>query len=88
MEAVLRRFAEISEYRVTVDESRTLPELKIEIECASPQSAADVVERVDHAIREELLFRADVRVVEPGSLPRFDMKARRFIRKQSVASGP
>ena len=34
---------------------------------------------VSQAIREELLFRADVVAVAPGSLPRFEMKAKRVI---------
>jgi phenylacetate-CoA ligase len=39
-----------------------------------------LVQRVDQAIREELLFRAEVTAVAPGTLPRFEMKARRFIK--------
>jgi phenylacetate-coenzyme A ligase PaaK-like adenylate-forming protein len=29
-----------------------------------------------------LLFRAEVRAVPPGTLPRFEMKARRLVRKR------
>ena len=36
--------------------------------------------RIDRAIRDELLFRAEVRPVAPGSLPRYEMKARRVFR--------
>ena len=35
--------------------------------------------RETEAVREELLFRADVLAVAPGSLPRFEMKAKRII---------
>jgi hypothetical protein len=38
-----------------------------------------------------LHFRAEVRPAPPGSLPRFDMKARRFVRKNAdgrSADGP
>ena len=80
LEAVIRRFPEAVEYRVTVDQSRALPQLRIELEPILPGLAAELVQRVDQAIREELLFRAEVSAVEPGSLPRFEMKARRFIR--------
>jgi phenylacetate-CoA ligase len=41
---------------------------------------AGVAERVDRAIRDELLFRAEVAVVPPGTLPRFELKARRLVR--------
>jgi phenylacetate-CoA ligase len=63
-----------------VDESASLPALRIEVEPLNG-SAAGLVERVDRAIRDELLFRAEVRLVAPGSLPRFEMKARRFVKK-------
>jgi phenylacetate-CoA ligase len=77
IEAVVRRFPEVAEFRVEVDQSRTLAALCVEIEPYEP-AAGDLAERVAAAIRDELLFRAEVRVVSPGSLPRFEMKARRL----------
>jgi phenylacetate-CoA ligase len=82
LEAVIRRFPEVVEYRVAVKQSRALPELCVELEPSSAGLAAELVQRVDRAIREELLFRAEVKAVEPGTLPRFEMKARRFIKQQ------
>jgi phenylacetate-coenzyme A ligase PaaK-like adenylate-forming protein len=35
------------------------------------------VETVSRAIRDELLFRVDVVAVSPGSLPRYEFKAKR-----------
>jgi phenylacetate-CoA ligase len=77
LEAVLRRFDEVAEYRVEVDQSGALPTLRIELE---PVAAADaaMVERVERTIRDEFLFRAEVVAVAPGSLPRYEMKAQRF----------
>ena len=43
--------------------------------------AAQIVERLGRAMRDELLFRADVVAVSPGSLPRFEMKAQRIIKR-------
>jgi phenylacetate-CoA ligase len=40
-----------------------------------------LVERVHRAIRDELFFRAEVRSVSPGTLPRFEHKARRVVKK-------
>jgi phenylacetate-CoA ligase len=85
LEAVIRRFPEVVEYRVAVLQSRALPELCIELEPSSPSLAADLVQRVDQAIREELLFRAEIKAVEPGTLPRFDMKAKRFIKHDGAS---
>ena len=79
LEEVIRRFAEVSEFRVKVDSSSALMELRVEIEPAGEaMGVGSLAERVAQAIRDELLFRAEVVVVPPGSLPRFEMKARRF----------
>jgi phenylacetate-CoA ligase len=67
-----------------VDRTVSLPVLRIEVE-PHPGVAGDALaERVEHAIRTELLFRAEVRAVPPGSLPRFEMKARRLLRKNET----
>ncbi len=78
LEAVVRRFPEVAEYRVEVDHSGTLPALRIELEPLSPNQDSGIVEQVERAIRDELLFRAEVVAVAPGSLPRYEMKAQRF----------
>jgi phenylacetate-CoA ligase len=79
LQAILHRFAEVVEYRLEVDRSGTLPTLRVEIEVNG--AAGDVAARVDRAIRDELLFRAEVRAVAPGTLPRFEMKAQRLVKK-------
>jgi phenylacetate-CoA ligase len=81
LEAVIRRFPEVAEYRIEVETLRTLPVLRIQLEPVTPEAGPGVAERVDRAVRDELLFRAEVTVVEPGTLPRFEMKARRLIRR-------
>jgi len=81
LEAVIRRFPEVAEYRVEVDQSQSLTALRIELEPSSESLATGLAERVERAIREELLFRAELCVVSPGSLPRYEMKAQRIHRK-------
>jgi len=79
--AVIHQFPEISEYRVEIDHSESMTALRIELEPALNSLATGLAERVDEAIRQELLFRAEVRIVAPGSLPRYEMKAHRFYKK-------
>src|SRR5262245_3305090 len=79
LEAVIRRVEEVAEYRIEVDHSSTLAVLRIEVEPVPSARGEAVAERVDRAIRDELLFRAEVRAVAPGSLPRYEMKARRVV---------
>jgi phenylacetate-CoA ligase len=82
VEAVVRRFAELAEYRVEVDEAGPLTALRVEVEPLRAEWGAALAERVERAIRDELLFRAEVRAVAPGTLPRFEMKAKRFVRRK------
>ena len=61
-----------------------LTELVIEIEPAAPgggPAAEALGRRVAAALETALLFRSGVRVVPPGSLPRFELKGRRFIKE-------
>jgi phenylacetate-CoA ligase len=81
IEAILRRFPEVAEYRLVVDQTGPLANLRVEIECGPSPAESIVVDRIGKALRDELLFRAEVIAVAAGSLPRFEMKARRVVRK-------
>jgi phenylacetate-CoA ligase len=81
LQTILHRLADVAEYRMEVDRSGALPVLLVEVEPQPGIVGDSLAERVEHAIRTELLFRAVVRAVPPGSLPRYEMKARRLIRK-------
>ena len=81
IEAVLRRFMEIVEFRVNVIENSGLTEVCIEIEPATDCSdPSGLCERVGRTLQAALSFRAEIESVPPGSLPRFEMKAKRFVR--------
>ncbi len=87
VEAVLRRFAELAEFRLTVDENSALTQVTLEIEPASQlgeDAHQELCRRVGHSIHEALAFRANVIAVAPGALPRFELKARRFVRKKML----
>lgn len=77
VEAVVRRFDEVVEYRATVATNGALRELSIEIELLPGVKTID--DRISAAMRETLGLTVPVRVVEAGTLPRFEMKARRFV---------
>ena len=71
---IVRGFPEVVEYRVIVRSRDSLDELAVEVEdrLAAP-------ERVAREFQVRLGLRIDVRAVPPGSLPRFEGKARRFV---------
>jgi phenylacetate-CoA ligase len=79
IEAVVRRFPEVAEFRIAVDRSGPLADLCVEVEPLNGSSPNGLADAVARAIRDELLFRVPVALVEPGSLPRYEMKAQRVV---------
>ncbi|HVF10991.1 MAG TPA: AMP-binding protein, partial [Abditibacteriaceae bacterium] len=81
VEDVVRAFSEVVEYRVEIRTAETLSELKIHIE-PSPtcQDAARLARQLESALRVAFALRVPVTVAPAGSLPRFDMKAKRWVR--------
>lgn len=77
IEAVVRRFADVAEFQIVVDRSGPLADLRLEIEPVRETPGLD--DAVARAIRDELLFRVPVAIVACGSLPRYEMKARRVV---------
>jgi len=77
IEAVVRRFPDVTEFRLIVERVGELADLRVEIEPCEAASGLRLAEVVARAIRDELLFRVPVSCVPPGTLPRFEMKARR-----------
>ena len=78
IENLVRRCNVVEEFRITVSTKREMGHLAIELELnknADPETARSAV---NQAIRNELGLRADITVVSYGSLPRFEMKAKRF----------
>ena len=80
IEAILRRFPDVAEFRIVIDTARPLADLRIVVEPTPTADAARLREAVADAIRTDLLFRAAVTTVPPGTLPRFEMKAKRVVR--------
>lgn len=79
IEAIVRRFPSVAEYRIIVDRSGPLADLRLEVEPAAGTDGRELAETVSRAVRDELLFRVDVTPAPPGSLPRFEMKAKRIV---------
>jgi len=80
IEAVVRTFPEVVEFRSTVRETGTLRSLTVEIEPGEVHAAAgDLAASVARRLKEALGLTTPVTVVAPASLPRFEMKARRFV---------
>jgi len=80
IESVVRCFAEIVEFRSTVSRTGAMRSLTIEIEVAGHVGdRAALAARVSRELHEALGLTVPVHPVDPGSLPRFEMKARRVV---------
>ncbi|MGH7796940.1 MAG: phenylacetate--CoA ligase family protein [Candidatus Binatia bacterium] len=81
VENVLREFSEIEEFRVEVSAQNAMQELKLILEPHPNDSAAHgLAARVGQRVRERIGLRPQVEMVTPGSLPRFELKAKRFVK--------
>jgi phenylacetate-CoA ligase len=79
----LLRSCGVAEYRVEVGSHRALSELRIEVEAPPDGDSATLVHAVEAALRHAFSLRVAVTAAQPGTLPRFEMKARRWVRAQS-----
>ena len=80
VEEVLRAAGGVAEYRVRVSSKLGLTELSIEVE-QEPGAGADLAHRIEAKLRDALSLRIPVTVAAEGALPRFEMKARRWVRE-------
>jgi phenylacetate-CoA ligase len=80
IESVVRAVPEVIEFRSIVSRVGSMRSLRLEIEVA-PEAAdrAVVAGKVAYHLREALGLTVAVQAVESGTLPRFEMKANRFI---------
>jgi phenylacetate-CoA ligase len=88
VEDIIRGFDEIAEFRIQVDEQGPMLDLYVLVEATPEAEPSELPSRVAAAIRDRLHFTARVGLVEPGTLPRFEMKAQRVQRlRGSGAAG-
>jgi phenylacetate-CoA ligase len=76
VDAVVRTVAGVREYQVEVDQRSTLPEIIVRFESAQPE--LDPTTELARHLRAAFQMRIEVRKVPPGTLPVFEMKARRW----------
>lgn len=87
VDELIRACPGVGEYRVEVRPGSALTELTVQIEPVAgwpqPEALAASVEKV---LRDALSLRVPATLVPPGTLPRFEMKARRWVRVEPQAS--
>lgn len=83
IEDVVREFAAVAEFRIELLDERQMQELRLTIEPVggSPDAASALARSVGDEIHRRLFLRVLCDAVAPGTLPRFELKAKRFIRQ-------
>jgi len=81
VEEVIRSVGGVAEYQANITQQGALTELQLTIEpeaaCVNPGA---LTAKIQAAMETTLTLRVPVAVVQPGTLPRFEMKARRWLR--------
>jgi phenylacetate-CoA ligase len=80
IENVIRQFATVDEFQVTVSTLNEMHQLEVQIEVLAGNDAERVRAHVEQAIYHALSLRPTVTVADPGTLAHFELKARRFRR--------
>jgi phenylacetate-CoA ligase len=80
IESVVRAFPEVVEFRATVAQAGALRSLSLELEPdGAGRDREALAVQVKLRLHEALGLSVPVQVVDPGTLPRFELKARRFV---------
>ena len=81
IEAIVRDFPAIAEFRIVVTRHREMPHVRLELEPNPGAETTTLAETVAATIKQRLQFQAEVTLVPCGTLPRFEMKAKRLVRE-------
>ena len=81
IEDIILACGEVAEYQVTVNNTRALTELSIQIEptLSCPESSA-LAKRLEKSFEDAFALRVPVKTAPAGTLPRFEMKAKRWVK--------
>jgi len=81
VEEIVRACPDVTEYRVHLDCRNAMIELSLEVEPRTDcPTLATLQDRLEQSFQSSLNLRVPVRLLPPGSLPRFEMKAMRWVR--------
>lgn len=78
IENLIRQFDDVDEYRVNVFTEHEMGVLEIEVELASESGAEEQRRAIQRGLTNALGLRPVVKLAERGSLPRFELKAKRI----------
>ncbi|MCG8603486.1 AMP-binding protein [bacterium] len=81
VEKIVRTFDAVAEYRVEVRNNRGMDEMRLLVEPSpSCKSTTSLVDRLQKTLKATFALNIPVNIVSAGTLPRFEMKAKRWNR--------
>jgi phenylacetate-CoA ligase len=81
IEEIVRAHPEVTEYRVRFERSSAMVEMSLEFEARPESSASGLQTCLEQSLQAALNLRVPARPLPPGSLPRFEMKAQRWLKE-------
>ena len=81
VEEIVRACGGVAEYRAQISTEQALPELSLQIEPAPDcADAVGLVRKLERDFESALALRVLITTVPFGTLPRFEMKAKRWVK--------
>jgi len=80
-EHILRLFEGVAEYQVVISQKTEMAELRLRIEPHPDADPKALAEQIIETVRTQLNLRVPVEIVAPESLPRFELKSKRWIKE-------
>jgi phenylacetate-CoA ligase len=82
IEGIVRRFPAVDEFMIEVYRRGEMDEVRLLLEIG--EGATHAATSVQEAVRVDLGIRVEVVAVSGGSLPRYELKAKRLVRRVSA----
>ncbi|HLC40235.1 MAG TPA: phenylacetate--CoA ligase family protein, partial [Methylomirabilota bacterium] len=87
LEGIIRQFEAVDEFQIEVFKQKEMHEVRLLLEVDSgrhgPSVVGETVRAVIERVRIEIGIRVEAEAVPPGRLPRFELKAKRVVRRQA-----
>lgn len=80
VEEIIRSGGGVAEYQVNIHTARAMTEISVSVEIEPGAEPGGLAAKLEKQFQAALSLRVPVKVVAPGSLPRFEGKARRWVK--------
>ncbi len=85
IEGIVRRFPAVDEFMIEVHHRAEMDEVRLLLEVGDRDAAREVLASLQEAVRVDLGIRVEVVQVPARSLPRYELKAKRLVRRAGAA---